>query len=155
MPLSSRKEVSQYVQRKLIFRLQRLAIIFTIIFSILIVELSLKRIPFYIALAGFLAGAAIGMLISRRMHTITWDEETSKAVTRMDTVGIILLILYLLFVIFRHWIFAFWIDAYVLTPLSLSIAAGGMLGRLYFTRRKIRRLLNDAGVLWPEKENND
>lgn len=152
MPLSKRKEVGQFVHRKLLFRLRRLAIIFIIITAILIYEISQHYIAGYLAWFGFLLGILIGLLIGRRMHNISWDAETNKAVTKMDRLGIIILILYILFAISRHWILSHWLQGYALTAFSLSIAAGGMLGRLWTTRQRIRQVLKEEGFLYPTKE---
>ncbi len=151
MPLSKRKEVKQFVHRKLLFRLRRLAIFFIIVFSILIYEISKNYIAGYLAAAGFILGAVIGVLVSRRMHTISWNAETSKAVTKMDRLGIVILIAYILFAICRKWIFGYWLQGYALSAFTLSVAAGGMLGRLWHTRQKIRGILKKEGFLHPKK----
>lgn len=149
MPLSKRKEVGRFVHKKLLFRLRRLAIIFLIITGVLIYELSHHYIAGYLALFGFMLGMVIGLLVSRRMHNISWDAETNKAVTKMDRLGIIILVVYLLFAISRHWILSHWLQGYALSAFSLSVAAGGMLGRLWNTRQKIRQVLKQAGFLHP------
>jgi hypothetical protein len=87
------------------------------------------------------------------MHKISWNAEASKAVTKMDRLGIIILVLYLLFVIFRTWIFSYWLHGYTLTVFSLSVAAGGILGRLYSTRQKIRKILKGEGFLHNKNSN--
>lgn len=151
MPLSKRREVKRFVHKKLLFRLRRLAIIFIIITAILIYEISHDYIALYLAIIGFASGMIIGLLVSKRMHNISWDAETSKAVTKMDRLGIIILILYILFAISRQWILSYWLEGYALTAFSLSIAAGGMLGRLWNTRQKVRQILKKEGFLHPKK----
>ncbi len=81
------------------------------------------------------------------MHHISWDAETSQAVTHMDRLGIIILIAYLIFAFSRSWIFSHWFHGYGLTAFSLSIGAGGMLGRLYTMRQRIRQVLKEEGIL--------
>ncbi|HUS02018.1 MAG TPA: hypothetical protein VMY77_09840 [Chitinophagaceae bacterium] len=152
MPLSKRKEVGRFVHRKLLFRLRRLAIIFITITVILIYEISHNYIAAYLAMFGFMLGMIIGLLVARRMHNISWDAETNKAVTKMDRVGIVILALYLLFAISRQWILSHWLQGYALSAFSLSVAAGGMLGRLWSTRQKIRQILKQAGFLHPPKQ---
>lgn len=152
MPLSKRKEVKRFVHKKLLFRLRRLAIIFVIITAILIYEISYDYIALYLAIIGFVSGIIIGLLVSKRMHHISWDAETNKAVTKMDRLGIIILILYILFAISRQWILSYWLQGYALTAFSLSIAAGGMLGRLWNTRQKVRQILKKEGFLHPKKD---
>ena len=151
MPLSKRKEVARFVHRKLLFRLRRLAIIFLIITGVVIYEVSKNYIAGILPIDGFLLGMIIGLLVARRMHNITWDTETRKTVTKMDRFGIIILVLYLLFAISRRWIFSHWLQGYALSAFSLSVAAGGMLGRLWTTRQKIRQILKQEGFLHPKK----
>lgn len=151
MPLSKRKEVAQFVHRKLLFRLRRLAIIFIVITGILIYEISHNYIAGLLAAAGFFIGMLIGLIVAYRMHNITWYAQTSKAVTKMDRLGIFILVLYLLFVISRRWIFSHWLQGYALSAFSLSTGAGGMLGRLWTTRQKIRQVLKEEGFLHPNK----
>ena len=152
MPLSKRKEVARFVHRKLLFRLRRLAIVFLIITGILFYEISQNYIAGYIAADGFLLGMVIGLLVARRMHNISWDAETNKAVTKMDRLGIIILVVYLLFAISRRWIFSHLFQGYALSAFSLSFGAGGMLGRLWTTRQKIRQILKQEGFLHQEKQ---
>jgi hypothetical protein len=147
MPLSSRKEVTRFVQRKLLFRLRRLAIIFLVIFGILVYEITLHHLFILIAAGGFIFGIAIGLLVARRMHHISWDADTNKAITRMDRIGIFILVGYILFSISRHWIFSHWFQGTALTVFTLSIASGAMLGRFWDTRQKIRRILKEEGIL--------
>ena len=149
MPISKRKEVARFVHKKLIFRVRRLAVVFLIITGILIYEISQDYIAGYLAAGGFLVGLVIGIMVSRRMHNISWDAEATKAVTKMDTLGIIILIVYILFAVGRRWIFSHWLEGHALTAFTLSVSAGGMFGRLYYTRQKIRAVLKKEGFLHP------
>ena len=151
MPLSSRKEVTKFVHRKLLFRLRRLTLFFLIIIGIIIYELVTYDVAAIIPVLGFFSGVILGLLINHRMHKISWNAEASKAVTKMDRLGIIILVLYLLFAVFRTWIFSYWLHGYTLTVFSLSFAAGGILGRLYSTRQKIRQVLKEEGFLHKRK----
>ena len=114
---------------------------FIIIISILIYEVSHDYIAGYLAAIGFVIGIAIGLLVAVRMHIISWDAETNKAVTKMDRLGIIILVAYIVFAILRHWIFSYWFAGHALSAFSLSVGAGAMLGRLYSTRQRIRQVL--------------
>jgi hypothetical protein len=147
MPLSSKRGVTKFVHRKILFRLRRLAITFLIITGILIYELSQYYVAFYTAIGGYVIGIFIGWLISKRMHLISWDAEANKTVSRMDRVGIFILVAYLVFALLRHWIFSHWLHGHVLTAFTLSIASGGMISRFYHTRKQVRRILIEEGVM--------
>ncbi len=86
------------------------------------------------------------------MHIITWNEEAEKVVGKMDRVGIIILILYILFAITRKWIFSHWLTGHALSTFVLSVSCGAIISRLWFVRRKIRDTLKRAGRLHPIKE---
>lgn len=147
MPLSSRKEITKYVQGKLLFRFRRLGVFFTLIVAIVIDEVSHNYLAVYLAITGFVAGVMIGLFVSTKMHTIKWDVETGKAVTSVDRLGIFIIVAYLVFAVSRRWIFGHWLHGYALTAFSLSVGAGGMLGRLYTTRQQIRKILKDEDIL--------
>ncbi len=151
MPLSSRKEVAAFVHRKLLLRLRRLALFFIIVTAILIYEISKNYIAGILALAGFLIGFIIGFIVAKRMHKITWDVEASKVVGKMDTIGIIILVIYLLFAISRRWFFSHWLEGHALGAFVLSISCGAIISRLWFIRQKIREVLKEAGRLHPVK----
>lgn len=152
MPLSKRKGVAAYVHKKLLFRLRRLALFFLVVTGILIYEVSHDYIALYLALAGFVLGFALGYVVGKRMHNITWNEEASKVIGKMDRVGIIILVIYLLFAISRRWIFSHWLQGHALSAFVLSISCGAIISRLWFVRRKIREELRKAGRLHPAKE---
>ena len=152
MPLSSRKEVAGFVHGKLLFRLRRLALFFIVVTAILIYEISKNYIAGYLAVGGFIIGFSAGYIVAKRMHKITWDEAADKVVGKMDTIGILILIAYLLFAITRRWIFSHWLEGHALSAFVLSISCGAIISRLWFIRKKIRNTLKKAGRLYPEKE---
>jgi hypothetical protein len=152
MPLSSRKEVAGFVHGKLLFRLRRLALFFIVVTAILIYEISKNYIAGYLAACGFIIGFSAGYIVAKRMHKITWDEAADKVVGKMDTIGILILIAYLLFAITRRWIFSHWLEGHALSAFVLSISCGAIISRLWFIRKKIRHTLKRAGRLYPEKE---
>ena len=151
MPLSSRKEVAPYVHKKLLFRLRRLAVFFLVMTGILIYEISKNYIAAYLALGGFIIGFTVGYFAGNRIHKISWDEEASKVVGKMDRIGILILIIYILFAITRRWIFAHWLQGNALSAFVLSISYGAIISRLWFIRRNIRGTLKKAGRLHPGK----
>lgn len=109
MPLSSRKEVAVFVHRKLLFRLRPARPIFcnrNYSFDLW----NFKKLYCRYSCRGrLLTGFIIGYIVAKRMHKITWDEEASKVVGKMDTMGIMILVIYLLFAITRRWIFSYWL----------------------------------------------
>ncbi len=102
-------------------------------------------------MGGFILGYPIGLSV-KRMHLLSWDAETNKAVMRMDRIGIAILVIYLLFVLFRRWIFSYWLQGHALTAFTFSVAAGAILGRLFSLRKRVRQILKEEGFLHPGKQ---
>lgn len=92
---------------------------------------------------------AISLL--RECIKISWDKEASKVVGKMDTIGIVILVVYLLFAITRRWIFSHWLEGHALGAFVLSISCGAIISRLWFIREKNRDVLKKAGRL-PKKK---
>jgi len=153
MPLSSRKEVAAFVHKKLLFRLRRLAVFFVIAIAILIYEISKNYLAGYLIMGGLITGFCIGYVVAKRMHKITWDEEAEKVIGKMDRIGIIILVIYILFALTRRWIFSHWLGGHALSAFVLSVSCGAIFSRLWFIRKQIRNALKKAGRLYPGKIN--
>ncbi|MEO8795036.1 MAG: hypothetical protein ABI390_06180 [Daejeonella sp.] len=99
-----------------------------------------------LAFAGILVGTTVGFARGR-LTNIIWNDESGKVISRMDRLGILVLIIYLPFTIFKKWIFGYWIHGPVLTAFTFSFVAGALCGRIFSMRRKIRKLLKIQGIL--------
>src|SRR5690349_3828846 len=95
------KHARKFVERKLVIRLYIFFIVMILLLGIIAYEISNQYIPFYKAASAFSIGILTGVVFSRRKK-IFWEEETSMVIARMDRIGIILLVVYLPYVIFRH-----------------------------------------------------
>jgi hypothetical protein len=140
------KHARQFVERKLVLRLRIFFVVLILLLGIIIYEVSTGYIPLIKAMAGFSIGILTGVVFSRRKK-IFWEEETSMVIARMDRIGIILLIIYIVYTIFRHKWLAYWFYGHELTAFSFSLAAGTMAGRLFNMRRQIRRVLKHKKIL--------
>jgi len=98
-----------------------------------------------IALGGFLLGLFLGF-IATRMFIIHWYEERAKVVSRFDSIGIFVMLLYVAFSASRTWLFGHWIHGSVLTAFSYSILAGVMIGRIAGMRLKIKNILSEQSI---------
>lgn len=95
---------------------------------------------------GIMGGFVIGSVVGRYSN-IHWHEETSKVVSKIDKISIIILILYITFSFSKKWFFGHWIHGPALSALSFSIAAGVMAGRILTIRKQIRGILIERGHL--------
>lgn len=90
-------------------------------------------------LACFAGGAVAGVVVSR-MFALSWDESSGTVVGRIDVIGAVILVAYLLLSIFRSTIVGLWFDAAVAGVAGLALLSGLMFGQVAGTRRGIRRV---------------
>ena len=87
----------------------------------------------------------VGIIVSRSYH-LSWDEETNNVIGRIDWIGAILLVCYLVFVFTKSYFAGFYVQGAALFAVVLGITAGTMLGRVLGTRRGINRLLKTLEI---------
>lgn len=93
-----------------------------------------------LACGGFALGVVIGLLAGR-MFVIFWHPETGKVVSRLDKIGVVILVLYILLEAGRKWVFGHWLHGAELNAFGLSILTGLLLGRLLSMAMKIKKIL--------------
>ncbi len=69
------------------------------------------------------------------------DEKTNSVLSRVDWVGGVILLLYIIFLVYRNRLAAPWVAQSYLGAFTLSISAGIMLGRIPGTLRGIWKLM--------------
>lgn len=98
------------------------------------------------ALGGFIPGLAIGFVLTRT-KVLSWEPSEQVVVGTTDAVGIVILVVYILFILFRDRIIGSEVhDAAAVSLIGLALTAGAMLGRIYFTLRGIRNILVAADL---------
>jgi hypothetical protein len=135
----------KFVDKKLIFRLRLFAIIFLIMTGIGIYDVVIGNLHVIVAFAALAGGIGIGLLVGRAMNVV-WHEETNKAVTKMDKFGIIILVSYIVFALFRKKLFAHWLTGHQLSAFIIFLSAGIMLGRLITLRGRLYKVLKGQGL---------
>ena len=94
--------------------------------------------------AGFGAGLALGLVLSR-VKVLRWNATYQEVVGTTDALGTAILAAYLLFLVVRGRIIGAGVDdAETVGATALAMTAGTMRGRVVVTRRGIRRLLREA-----------
>ena len=139
-----RKQRKQFVDKKLIFKLRLFIILFTGMLSISIYEALQSYISIGWAIAGFIAGAAIGLLIGWGANVI-WHEEANKVITKMDILSGVILVVYIIFAILRRWIFRHWFSGNELSAFIFCLSSGVMMGRFLSIRRQVVKILKAQG----------
>ena len=103
------------------------------------------------AVGGFVAGLVLGVVLTR-MDVLSWNSDAKVVVGRMDLIGALLLVAYLVFIVFRDDVLGTWIrDSNAVAVTGISMTAGTMAGRVFHTFNGIRGILREAGVL-PDAE---
>ena len=93
--------------------------------------------------AGVLVGVLIGVAASR-MQRFTWDEFENRAVGKFDAVGVVVLVLYVIFSVFRSRIVGVWVPAVEVSATSVAVLAGVMFGQVLGIRRGLLQLLRSV-----------
>ncbi|MBC8053969.1 MAG: hypothetical protein H7Y13_12960 [Sphingobacteriaceae bacterium] len=142
----TRELSKKHVNRRLIFKLRRLALVFFIITSIITYNILTGIIHPLLALTGIVIGFFIGSLLGR-FSNIHWHEETGKVISKWNNITVAVLVIYLAFAFSKSWIFGHWLQGPILTVFSLSLASGVMTGRIISIRKQIRGILRERGYL--------
>lgn len=131
-------------------RLRNQLRIFLVILAIMVV-LDVVRIirggvnPFW-AIGAFIAGLALGYVLSRT-KVLGWDASEHAVTTSTTIAGVIILILYVVFILFKNKLVSAVIhDPSVVGVVGLSMTAGAMFGNISFTLRGIVRVLRLAAT---------
>src|ERR1035437_3860273 len=134
------KEYFEKVDKKLIFRQRVFFVIITIFIIIDIVNVIKGKISALLAISGFLLTTVLGLILSR-IFKIHWHSEKQKVVSRLDIIGVIFLVLYIVIEIGRKWFLGHWLSGASLSALVLIIPTGLILGRFLGTSMKINKIL--------------
>ena len=145
MKKSEEQPKSQHVEDRLIRRLRLYLIVTLVVFAAIIIEVLEGRFGLALALTGVLIGLVVGIIVSRSRH-LSWDEETNTVIGRIDWIGAILLVCYLVFVFTKSTFAGFYVQGAALFAVVLGITAGTMLGRVLGTRRGINKLLKTLEI---------
>jgi len=74
------------------------------------------------------------------MYKIFWHEEQEKVVSQLDTIGVFILIAFIIIEVGKNWVFGHWLEGTELNTFGLIFITGVLQGRLLamlFTIRKV------------------
>jgi hypothetical protein len=138
----TRNQKRGFVDKKLRNRLGLYLFISVVIFGVVVYQITQNNIGISLPLLGLIVGVFIGILFSRT-YKIYWDHDGQQVVSRMDSYGIALLVLYILFEIFRERIVGIFVPGPALFGVSFAVLAGVMYGRVLGMRGKIGRIIKE------------
>jgi hypothetical protein len=146
MPRSDkRKKAIKYIDKKLRNRLRIYFVISIILIVVVVYEITSRLVPFTFALLGVGVGILLGIVTARMFH-LSWNHDAKKIVSRLDIFGGVILMLYIIFAIFRSQIISYFIHGSAVGGVSISIVMGIMIGRVLGTRGKIIKILKEQKI---------
>lgn len=142
--------IRQYIDRKVLGKAGASLLIGLGIATVIVVEYLRGEIAPVSILAGGLTGFATGIALSRSRH-LEWSAEERKVMAHIDWAGATILVLYMLLVLNREWLFGHWVSVEQLAKFSLCFTAGTMFGRVRGTRLAVRRVVRKVGGTAPRQ----
>ncbi len=139
---SSTANIRKYAHWRLQLRLVFYFLIAFAILSIGVYHIIVGQIPVTFPTAGLILGMIIGILVSRT-HDIQWDSKAQMVITRMDALGITILIAYILLEVYRETVVRYFINNDSTIAISFALLAGIMVGRIMGIRRKVKMVLKE------------
>lgn len=146
MPKKPLRKHAHHVDKRLRFRLRLYSIISLVMFGIVLYDIFQNTLPLGFAVAGILVGLLVGIVTARRYH-LSWDHDAKKIVSRLDLIGIIILVIYIIFVIVRSKLIGIFVQGPVVGAVGFSITAGVMIGRVVGTRNAIIEILQEREII--------
>ncbi|MGA7075981.1 MAG: hypothetical protein WBZ42_05480 [Halobacteriota archaeon] len=135
----------QYIEARLIRRLRIYLIVMLVVFAAIVIEVLEGRFGIQWAFIGVLIGLVVGIIVSRSYH-LSWDVETHNVIGRIDWIGSVLLVCYLVFLFNKSYFLGFYVQGAPLFAIILGTTAGTMLGRILGTRHGINKLLKTLNL---------
>lgn len=131
---------AQNIDSRIIKRLRNYLLVMFILLVLIVFEVLNGRFNILFSTGGILMGLLIGVIVSR-VYNLSWDEETNNVIGRIDWIGAVILVCYLIFIFTKTQLLGYWVQGTSLFALVLGITAGTMLGRVLSTKRGIERVL--------------
>ena len=90
---------------------------------------------------GLVVGLAVGIVASR-IKRLDWDGHTGRVIARIDWIGAVILMCFLVGNIARERALSHWVDGgAALTTMGICVTTGTLAGQVIGTRRRVRSVL--------------
>jgi peptidoglycan/LPS O-acetylase OafA/YrhL len=123
----------------------RLVLFLVIAFALIIFgiyEVATGVTTWQIGLISFIIGGVLGYIYGRLVR-VHWNADEEKIVTRLDTIGFIIIIIYVIFSYFRDTLLAHFFTGAALTAIGLIVAGGILIGRFFGMHVSLMRTLRE------------
>ena len=144
-------EISNDKLKDKVHKRLRLRVVVYFMISIIVLGISIFHIiedyaSVSLCVVGLLLGVFIGLGVAR-MYKISWDRRAEQVISKFDFFGIVILIFYIIFEIYRERIVAEFIHGPSVVAVSFAVFAGIMYGRVMGISGKIKKIFIEEGVL--------
>jgi hypothetical protein len=140
-----RKELGKFIHKRIITRLWLYFGISAVLLGVVIYNILKNHIGLGLPLVGLVAGVTMGIVFSR-INKLSWDQGAAQVISRMDTFGIVLLVVYIVFEVFREHLVGYFVHGPSLFAVSFAVLAGVMYGRVLGMRGRIRQIFRDQNI---------
>ena len=140
MKNEDKSDLKEFMDSKLVKKLRLYTLIMVLMILIVSIEVIKTNFNLEFAIIGFILGIIVGIIITR-IYKLSWDSSTNNVIGTVDVVGVIILIIYLIFVFTRTYYIGQWVQGTPLFAFVISITAGTMFGRIINTRRDVFKIL--------------
>jgi hypothetical protein len=120
-------------------------VISVVLSAIVVYEVFTNRVSPLLAALGLMIGITVGVFTAR-MYLFSWDKDARQVISRLDLLGIGILILYILASIFRTRIIGYFVQPSYVTGMSIAVVTGLMIGRILGTGQKITKILKEQNL---------
>jgi len=131
---------STYIDKKLLRRIYIYFIFSIIMFIVSLYELYATNYKLIYAIIIELIWIWIWLLITRMFH-ISWNKEQKQVISKIDVLWWIILTLYIIFSIIRHYIFNLYLPNNLILPVTFSLISWIMVWRFIWMKYKVIKIL--------------
>jgi hypothetical protein len=133
------------IDHKLMMRLRIYLIVMFAILAVIVIEVIDGTFSIQWALIGILIGLVVGTIVTR-MYNLSWDEESNSVIGEMDSIGIVILVGYLIWEFTKSNFLGYWVEGSILSAIILGITAGSMFARVVSNKRNINQILESLEI---------
>lgn len=131
-----------YVSKRLKRRIAMYFLISLFILGIVIYHIIVDKVNFIYPITAIFVGMLIGIIASR-MFKISWDHGAQEVIYTFDVVGILFLIAYIIFALYRDRIIEHFVKGPSVVAVSFAVVAGLMYGRVLGISRQIVQVVEE------------
>lgn len=143
---TKRAHIKKYIHPKLAKRIKIYFFISALMLGIVIYEILTTQVNPFIAIGIFLGGIIVWFFMAR-MFQIFWDKKEQLITSRIDTIGWIILWVYMVFSFSRHYLISLFVKAPLVFVITFSLVGWIMIGRFFGMRETVIKILKKQWIL--------